>query len=121
MLLAGKGGAIKFDWDKVDAWLPEQSCLWLHFDFEDADVGEWLRQHRGLGELAADACDGREAAVLLNVAESEEPHLYPALQFTLATGQGVERSSRFAGKMWTGLESEFTSSEQRDFRGARRF
>ena len=55
LLLDGTGGATKFDWDKVGAWLPEQGCLWLHFDFEDADVGEWLRQHSGLNELAVDA------------------------------------------------------------------
>jgi zinc transporter len=55
VLLDGTGGASKFDWDRVDAWSAEQGCLWLHFDFEDADAGEWLRQCSGLGELAVDA------------------------------------------------------------------
>jgi len=55
LLLGGTGGAVGFDWSKVDAWVPEQGCMWLHFDFEDADVGEWLSQHSGLGEVAVDA------------------------------------------------------------------
>ena len=55
LLLDGAGGTVEFDWGKVDAWLPEQGCLWLHFDFEDADAVEWLGQHSGLGELAVDA------------------------------------------------------------------
>ncbi len=59
-LLDGKGGAIKFDWDKVDTWSSEQGCLWLHFDFEDVDVGDWLRQHSGLGELTVDALLSKE-------------------------------------------------------------
>jgi zinc transporter len=60
VLLDGKGGAINFDWSKVDAWSAEQGCLWLHFDFEDADVGEWLYKHSGLGELAVEALLSQE-------------------------------------------------------------
>lgn len=55
LLLDGNGGATKLDWGKVDDWLPEHGCLWLHFDFEDTDVGEWLRRRSGLSELAVDA------------------------------------------------------------------
>ena len=55
LLLDGKGGASEFDWDKVNAWSPTQGCLWLHFNFEDAEVAEWLHQHSGLSELSADA------------------------------------------------------------------
>lgn len=55
LMLDGTGGATRFDWDQVNTRLPEHGCLWLHFDFEDTDVGEWLRQHSGLSELAVDA------------------------------------------------------------------
>jgi zinc transporter len=55
LLLDGNGGATKLDWGKVDDWLPEHGCLWLHFDFEDTDVDEWLRRRSGLSELAVDA------------------------------------------------------------------
>jgi zinc transporter len=55
LLLDGTGGVTEFNWAKVDAWVPEQGCLWLHFDFEDAGVAEWLRQESGLNELAVDA------------------------------------------------------------------
>jgi integrase len=46
-------------------------------DCEDRDAEE---------VQTADAWDHGEAAILLNVAESEEPHFYPPLQFALATG-----------------------------------
>lgn len=55
VLLDGKGGAIKCDWDKVGDWSAEQGCLWLHFDYQDVGAREWLRGHSGLGELAVDA------------------------------------------------------------------
>ena len=54
LLLDGTGGVTEFNWAKVDAWVPEQGCLWLHFDFEDAGVAEWLRQESGLNELASE-------------------------------------------------------------------
>jgi len=54
-LLDGKGGAIDLDWDKVEAWSAEQGCLWLHFNYEDTDVVEWLRNRSGLSELAVEA------------------------------------------------------------------
>ncbi|MDH3994359.1 MAG: zinc transporter ZntB [Gammaproteobacteria bacterium] len=54
-LLDGEGGGAQLDWDKVEGWQPDQGCLWLHLDFEDREVDEWLRDHSGLAEIAIDA------------------------------------------------------------------
>jgi len=55
MLLDGNGGAREVDWHDVDTWTPEQGCLWLHLDFTEADIAQWLRNDSGLNELAAEA------------------------------------------------------------------
>jgi zinc transporter len=54
-LLDGAGGGTQLDWDRVQAWLPEQGCLWLHLDFEDPEVDKWLRGYSGLNEIATSA------------------------------------------------------------------
>ncbi|MDB4261632.1 zinc transporter ZntB [bacterium] len=54
-LLDGAGGGLELDWDRVEAWLPEQGCLWLHLDFEDPEVDKWLRGYSGLNEIAINA------------------------------------------------------------------
>ena len=54
-LLDGAGGGTQLDWDRVQAWLPEQGCLWLHLDFEDPEVDKWLRGYSGLNEIAINA------------------------------------------------------------------
>lgn len=40
LLLDGRGGASKIDWTEVANWSPEHGCLWLHFNFEQADVAQ---------------------------------------------------------------------------------
>lgn len=36
LLLDGAGASRVLDWCEVDAWQPEQGCLWLHFNYEAA-------------------------------------------------------------------------------------
>jgi len=52
-LLDGKGGARELDWAELDSWSPGQGCLWLHFDFEDAEAQTWIQEHSGLNDIAA--------------------------------------------------------------------
>jgi len=54
-LLDGAGGGTQLDWDRAEAWLPEQGCLWLHLEFEDPEVDKWLRDYSGLNEIAINA------------------------------------------------------------------
>lgn len=51
-LLDGKGGAADLTWEQVNAWSGEQGCLWLHFDFQQADAQQWLVEHSGLNDIA---------------------------------------------------------------------
>jgi zinc transporter len=51
-LLDGKGGSRDFQWSNVSSWRPGQGCLWLHFNFEEAEVSEWLHGQSNLNELA---------------------------------------------------------------------
>ena len=55
LLLDGSGGASKLGWGELTSWSPEQGCLWLHFNFEQADVAHWLRNNSNLTKLAAEA------------------------------------------------------------------
>lgn len=43
LLLDGKGGAQRLDWDGVQAWKPDDGALWLHLDYTAADSIAWLR------------------------------------------------------------------------------
>ena len=60
LVLDGRGGAGKLDWAEVANWSPEQGCLWLHLNFEQADVAQWLRSGSNLNELAAEALLSQE-------------------------------------------------------------
>jgi len=51
-LLDGQGGSSDFKWNSVSSWTPEQGCLWLHFNFEEAEVSQWLHGQSNLNVLA---------------------------------------------------------------------
>jgi len=52
MLLDGSGGCLEYPFEQVADWRAERGCLWLHFDFEDAEVQDWLEHHSGLNDVA---------------------------------------------------------------------
>jgi zinc transporter len=60
LLLDGNGGASEPEWEDVNAWTPEQGCLWLHFNLNLAGVEEWLRDSSELNELAVEALLSQE-------------------------------------------------------------
>jgi zinc transporter len=60
ILLDGKGGGKSLDWAGIGEWTPEQGILWIHLDYTDARVVEWLNQESGLEPMVADALDDRE-------------------------------------------------------------
>ena len=51
LLLDGKGGSLDLGWNSINSWKPEQGCLWLHFNFEEAEVTQWLHGQKDLNEL----------------------------------------------------------------------
>lgn len=52
LLLDGDGSCSAYPWAKVDTWQADKGCLWLHFDFEDAESQYWLEHHSGLSDIA---------------------------------------------------------------------
>lgn len=55
LLLDGEGGASDYPWEKISRWTPDDGCLWLHFNFEDAQTRRWIREESGLNDIA---CNG---------------------------------------------------------------
>ena len=60
LLLDGRGGKSDVPWESIDEWEPGQGCLWLHFNFEDPAIQEWLSKSSGLSEIAANALVSEE-------------------------------------------------------------
>ena len=54
-VLDGKGGGRKVGWDNISSWQPEQGLLWVHLDYSNARVQEWLTKRSGLDEVISDA------------------------------------------------------------------
>ena len=54
LLLDGSGGARQLSWSDAIGWAEDQGCLWLHFSYEDSDTRNWIRNHSGLNDIAAD-------------------------------------------------------------------
>ena len=50
LLLDGKGGASALPWREVLEWTPDRGCLWLLFNFEDAEAAAWLANAAALVE-----------------------------------------------------------------------
>ncbi len=54
-LLDGQGGGKSLDWDQVKQWQPAHGVLWLHMEYSDPYVQQWILQESGLDEVTAEA------------------------------------------------------------------
>ncbi len=54
-ILDGNGGGSKVGWDEINAWQPEQGILWVHLNYGNPGVQEWLTENSGLHEVISDA------------------------------------------------------------------
>lgn len=54
-LLDGRGGGIRYDWEKIAAWQPELGLLWVHLNRDSDDTRQWLETQSGLDPLVAEA------------------------------------------------------------------
>jgi len=59
-VLDGKGGGTALDWEQVNKWKPEQGVLWIHLEYSNPDVQEWILKHSGLDEVTAEALIAEE-------------------------------------------------------------
>ena len=53
--LDGEGGGEKLDWNKIKQWMPEHGVMWLHLEYSDPVVQEWVQKESGLDEVTAEA------------------------------------------------------------------
>ena len=54
-LLDGQGGGARLGWNRVKQWQPQQGVLWLHLEYTDPFVQQWVSQQSGLDEITAEA------------------------------------------------------------------
>jgi zinc transporter len=54
-VLNGQGGGESLGWDIVKQWTPQQGVLWLHLEYSNPVVQQWLLQESGLDEVTAEA------------------------------------------------------------------
>jgi len=55
LLLDGSGGGESLSWAQVNGIENDQKGLWLHFDYDDAQAQDWIKQCSRLNDIA---CDG---------------------------------------------------------------
>jgi len=55
ILLDGRGGGCRLDWDGVRAWKPADGVVWTHLDRTAPAARSWIEDESGLDRLAADA------------------------------------------------------------------
>ena len=54
-LLDGLGGGVSMDWDKIKQWNPDQGILWVHLEYNNPTVQQWMLEESGLDEVTAEA------------------------------------------------------------------
>jgi zinc transporter len=54
-LLDGKGGGKVLDWPAAEAWKPEDGALWMHLEYSEPSVKEWIVQKSGLSAVSGEA------------------------------------------------------------------
>lgn len=61
LLLNGQGGAKYLTWEEADAWKPADGQLWLHFEYNRANVKTWFLQKSGLDRATISAMTSDES------------------------------------------------------------
>lgn len=51
----GVGGGHDLAWEEVQAWTPQQGVLWLHLDYSNERVQQWLNAQDDLSKIVIDA------------------------------------------------------------------
>lgn len=55
MLLDGKGGAVKYNWDDIDAWAPKKGILWMHLSLPEDTINNWVSKRSGISKTLSEA------------------------------------------------------------------
>lgn len=54
-ILNGKGGGEIVDWKQIKKWKPAQGILWMHLEYSNPAVQQWISNESGLDEITAEA------------------------------------------------------------------
>ena len=54
-VLNGAGGGERLDWNQIKQWQPQQGVLWLHLEYSNPAVLQWLLNESKLDEVTAEA------------------------------------------------------------------
>lgn len=55
MLLDGKGGAKKYNWDDINSWSPEKGVLWIHLSLPEDPLNNWIIEKSNISETFSEA------------------------------------------------------------------
>ena len=108
-LLDGQGGGESLGWDKVKQWRPELGVLWIHLEYSDPDVQQWVLHESGLDEVTAEAL----------LAEETRPRCMMSGNGLLLTLRGINANPEadpedmVAVRMWSDGERIITTRRRR--------
>jgi len=97
LLLDGQGGASDYPWENISRWTPDDGCLCLHFNFEDAQTRRWMREESGLNDIA---CNGLLTEETRPRAISRGDNLLIALR-GVNLNPGSEPDDMISIRIWT--------------------
>jgi len=108
-LLNGQGGGESLGWDKVEQWKPELGVLWMHLEYSDPHVQQWVLHESGLDEITAEAL----------LAEETRPRCMMSDNGLLLTLRGINANPEadpedmVAVRMWSDGERIITTRRRR--------
>jgi len=108
-LLDGHGGGARLDWDRVKQWQPEHGVLWVHLEYSNPFVQQWVQQESGLDEITAEAL----------LAEETRPRSMLSGHGLLLTLRGINPNPRadpedmVAVRMWSDGKRIITTRRRR--------
>ncbi len=53
-IIDGDGGGSAVDWQGISDWRPEKGLLWIHLDYSNEQVKQWLQTESKLSALSCD-------------------------------------------------------------------
>lgn len=54
-ILDGSGSGKEVGWEEIAAWKPRQGILWMHLDYSNPNVQQWLYEQSDLEDVISDA------------------------------------------------------------------
>jgi zinc transporter len=107
--LNGRGGGEKLDWEQVKQWVPDNGVLWIHLEYSDPVVHEWVLNESGLDDVTAESL----------LAEETRPRSMLTANGLLLTLRGInpnpeaDPEDMVAVRLWTDGKRIITTRRRR--------